>query len=150
MSTPLMYPTGKSGNDFTHPFAGNHARVIRLRASVAQVNAGFTLLPARRGIKWQIDDGYMIAIGGAASGATDVRILGTRAGSSVALAVAAVAGLTQSTLIRMGAAAVVILADGASFTPLDANTAVTVGKTGGTLATSTFVDFMVTYSPIKA
>lgn len=124
----------------------------RTRVTVAQVNAGFVLLPALPGVRWRITDLIMIAIGGAASGATDVRLLGTRAGASVALGIAAVAGLTQSTVLRLGSpfatagtASIVALADGASFTQLDANTAVTAAKTGGSLATSTFVDFILKF-----
>lgn len=124
----------------------------RTRVTVAQINAGFTLLPAIPGVKWRIDDLKMIAIGGAASGATDVRLLGTRAGAGVALGIAAVAGLTQSTVLRLGSpfatagtASIVALADGASHTALDSNTAVTAGKTGGSLATSTAVDFLLSY-----
>ena len=118
---------------------------IRTRFTVAQINAGATLLPAVPGFAYRLVDAALIAVGGAASGATDVRILGTRAAGSVALLVAAIAALTQSALLRAGAANAVILADGASFTPLDANTAVTVGKTGGTLATATHVDVIASY-----
>lgn len=124
----------------------------RTRVTVAQINAGFTLLPALPGVKWRVDDLKLIAVGGAASGATDVRLLGTRAALSVALGIAAVAGLTQSTVLRLGSpfatagtASIVALADGASHTPLDANTAVTTGKTGGSLATSTAIDVLLTY-----
>lgn len=124
----------------------------RTRVTVAQINAGFTLLPAIPGVKWRLDDVKLIAIGGAASGATDVRILGTRAAASVALGIAAVAGLTQSTVLRLGSpfatagtASIVALTDGTSHTALDANTAVTIGKTGGTLATSTNVDVLLSY-----
>lgn len=124
----------------------------RTRVTAAQVNAGFTLLPAIPGVRWRVDDLKLIAIGGAASGATDVRLLGTRSGSAVALGIAAVAGLTQSTVLRLGTpfatagtASIVALTDGASHTQLDANTAVTVGKTGGTLATATHVDVLLSY-----
>jgi hypothetical protein len=119
---------------------------LRTRVTVAQINAGLTLLPAVPGFAYRLIDVSLIAIGGAVTGATDVRILGTRAAGSVALLVAAVAALTQSALLRAGAANAVILADGASFTPLDANTAVTIGKTGGSAATATHVDVALTYA----
>lgn len=119
---------------------------IRKRYTVAEINAGATHLPAPGvGFKYRVMDMAMIAVGGAATGATDVRILGTRAAGSVALLVAAVAGLTQSTFLRAGAANAAILADGASHTALDENTAVTVGKTGGALATATHVDVFTDY-----
>lgn len=150
-----LYPSG----------VGNKSRVVnglaieigvpkvqRTRVTVAQINAGFTLLPAIQGVKWRLIDLMLIAIGGAVTGSTDVRLLGTRAGSSVALGIAAVAGLTQSTVLRLGSpfatagtASIVALTDGGSFTPLDVNTAVTAGKTGGTAATATAVDFALTY-----
>lgn len=120
-------------------------QVVRTRFTVAQINAGATLLPAVPGFAYRVIDLDLIAIGGAVTGATDVRVLGTRAAGSVALLVAAVAALTQSALLRAGAANAVLLADGASFTALDANTAVTVGKTGGSAATATHVDVCVRY-----
>lgn len=124
----------------------------RTRVTIAQINAGFTLLPALPAVKWRIADLQMIAVGAAVTTATDVRLLGTRAAAGVALGIAAVAGLTQSTVLRLGSpfatagtASIVALADGASHTPLDANTAVTVGKTGGTGAGATAVDVLLTY-----
>lgn len=120
--------------------------VIRKRCTIAEVNAGVTLLAAPGiGFAYRMTDATMIAVGGAVTGATDVRILGTRAASSVALLVSAVAALTQSALLRAGATNAVILADGASFTVLDANTAITVGKTGGSAATATHVDVIVEF-----
>lgn len=120
-------------------------QTIRTRFTVAQINAGATLLPAVPGFAYRFTDYKAIAIGGAASGATDVRILGTRAAGSVALLIAAVAALTQSAVNRAGGANMTVLADGASFTPLDANTAVTIAKTGGALATATHVDVIADY-----
>jgi hypothetical protein len=128
------------------------AKSQRTRVTIAQINAGLTLLPAVPGVKWRINDLKMIAVGGAVTAATDVRLLGTRAASSVALGIAAVAGLTQSTVLRLGSpfatagtASIVALADGATFTQLDNNTAVTIGKTGGTAATATHVDVILEY-----
>lgn len=118
---------------------------VRRRCTVAEINAGVTLLAAVPGFKYRLVDYTIIAIGGAASGATDVRLLGTRSAGSVALTAIAVAALTQSTVNKPNSANNTLLADGASFTQLDANTAVTVGKTGGTLATSTHVDVLVSY-----
>lgn len=121
------------------------AKAQRTRVTTAQVNAGFTLLPALPGVRWRILDIKLIAIGGAASGATSVNIIGTRAAAAVQLLAAAVAGLTQSAVGRAGAANFAVLADGASFTQLDLNTAVTIGKVGGNLATSTAVDVIIEY-----
>lgn len=117
---------------------------LRTRATVAQINAGLTLLAAVPGYAYRLVDITLIAIGGAASGATAVVILGTRTGA-VTLISAAVAALTQSAVVKPNTANVTVLADGASYTPLDANTAVTIGKTGGSLATSTHVDVILNY-----
>lgn len=120
--------------------------VLRSRQSVASVNAGGTLLPAIAGWKYRINDINLISIGGAASGATAVVVNATQATVTVALLTAAVAGLTQSTLLRAGAANAAILADGVSLVANDVNTAITFGKTGGALATSTFIDFFISFS----
>lgn len=117
----------------------------RERFTVAQINAGATLLSAVPNYKYRITDMTLIAVGGAATVATAVTILGTRAAASVALLTAAIAALTQSAILRAGAANAVVLADGASHTDLDVNTAITVGKTGGTLAGATHIDVIVTY-----
>lgn len=151
-----IYPVGRStprrkniGGTFVEIGRLQHQRT---RVTIAQINAGLTLLPAVPGVKWRVADLQLIAVGGAVTGATDVRLLGTQAGSSVALGIAAVAGLTQSTVLRLGSpfatagtASIVALADGKSHVANDANKAVTVGKTGGTAATATHVDVLLTY-----
>lgn len=121
----------------------------RQRFTVAQVNAGATILSARAGIRYQMVDCALISIGGAAATATTVDILATQT-SSVKLVAAAVAGLTQSTLLRAGATNATILADGASFVANDVNTAITIGKTGSNVATATHIDVLLTYKMISA
>lgn len=155
-SDTRQYP-GASGMPHSRPILGfpvefGVAKFQRTRVTAAQVNAGFTLLPALPTVRWRLVDLILIAIGGAATTATDVRLLGTRAAASVALGIAAIAGLTQSTVLRLGSpfatagtASIVVLADGASFTQLDANTTVTVGKTGGSLAGATNIDVLLGY-----
>lgn len=124
---------------------GGAAFTERFRVTTAEVNAGKTLLAAIPGIKYRVVDCFFVAIGGAASGATTVDLLGTQATASAKLLAAAVAGLTQSAVLRMGASNATVLADGASFTVCDVNTAVTIGKTGGSLATATHIDVHLTY-----
>lgn len=156
MSQTRMYPVGAGEIDaqwmsgFFVEFSVE--KCLRTRVTTAQINAGFTLLPALLGVLWRVTDLIMIAIGGNAATSTDVRLLGTQAAASAALGVAAVAGLTRSTILRLGSpfatagtASIIALADGASHTQCDANTAITVGKTGGTLATCTAVDFILHY-----
>lgn len=125
---------------------------FRTRVPVADVNAGLTLLPALQRLAYRIIDITLVAVGGAATTATDARILGTRAGASVALLIAAVAALTQSAVVRPGlttvsgvSGACTVLADGGTFPTLDVNTAVTIGKTGGTMAGCTNIDVVISY-----
>jgi len=121
------------------------AQVLRSRVTTANVNAGATLLPAVPGFKYRIQDMTMISIGGAAATATTVDILATQSTSSVKLLAVAVAALTQSAVVRAGATNATVLADGASFVANDANTAITIGKTGSNLATSTHIDVLLQY-----
>lgn len=122
----------------------------RERVAVADVNAGFTLLPAVDGFKYQLVDVALIAIGGAVTGATTIDILATQASAVVKLLAAAVAGLTQNTLLRAGAANATILAAGVSFVENDLNTEVKIGKTGGNAATATHVDVLISYKLVPA
>lgn len=119
---------------------------IRRRFTTAEVNAGAALLPALPGVKYRMIDSYMIAIGGNAATATSVDIIATASATPRKLVAAAVAGLTQSAVARAGASNIAVLADGASFTANDANTAITVGKTGSDLATATAVDVSLTFA----
>lgn len=119
---------------------------VRSRFTVAEVNAGATILAAIAGYKYRVADVALIAVGGNAGTATTVDVLATQSASSVKLLAAAVAGLTQSTLLRAGATNATILADGASFVQNDANTAITIGKTGGSLATATHIDVLLSYT----
>jgi predicted RecA/RadA family phage recombinase len=118
---------------------------FRRRCTVAEINAGLTLLPAKAGIQYRMVDAIMISIGGNAATANSVDILATQAASGVKLIAAAVAGLTQSTVARAGATNIAVLADGASFVENDVNTAITIGKTGSNVATATHVDVLLSY-----
>lgn len=120
-------------------------RSVRARFATSEVNSGAVILPAIPGFRYRVQDMAMIAVGGNAATADSVDILGTRT-SGVKLMAGLVAGLTRSTLLRAGTATNgVILADGASFTAVDANTPITIGKTGSNLATATHVDVLITY-----
>ena len=119
----------------------------RTRATTAQVNAGLILLPAIPGVKWRIVDVSLIAIGGAATTNTSVDLLGTKSAAASRPLVAAVAALTQNTLLRAGATNAVILAGGASFTAHDANTAISITKQSGgsSMTVATHIDVQLTY-----
>jgi len=112
------------------------------RVTTAEVNAGHTLLVPPPGMKVRMIDCALIAIGGAATGATTVDILD----GATKLVAAAVAGLTQSALLRAGDTNGAILADGASFVVRAADAPITIGVTGSDLATATHVDVLLTFS----
>jgi hypothetical protein len=121
-------------------------RNIRRRCTTSEINAGVELLPAVPGFKYRMIDCTLIAIGGAAATATAVTVNGTQAASGVALITAAVAALTRSTIVKPNTGSVTVLADGASNVLNDVNTNINVGKTGGSLATATAVDVILTYT----
>lgn len=152
---------GKSGWTLTRPWAqwfvalaqkvaqiafNTGTRNLRTRVTTAQVNAGYTLLPALAGYKYRIYDVTMIAIGGNAATATAVTINATQSAGAAVLISAAIAALTQSAVVKPNSANVTVLADGASFIANDVNTAITIGKTGGALATATNIDVLLSYT----
>jgi hypothetical protein len=87
----------------------------------------------------------MCAIGGAVTQVTTVDVRATQSGAAAKLVAFGQAALTQSTLVRAGDAAGVILADGVSFTGGDTNTGITVGITGGDITVATHIDVYFTY-----
>jgi hypothetical protein len=119
----------------------------RFRNTIAEVNAGKTLLAALgAGYKYRLIDAYAISVGGAAAAVTTVDILGTQAAAGVKLVAFAQAQLTQSAIIRAGGTGGTVLADGASFVACDANAAITIGKTGSNVTTATHIDAVLTYA----
>ena len=119
---------------------------IRKRFTIAQINAGATLLPAIPGASYRMVDSFAIAIGGAVTTVTTVDVNALLATVSRKLVSFTQASLTQSTMVRAGGAGGTILADGASFTKNDINTAVTVLKNGADITVATHVDFHLTYA----
>jgi hypothetical protein len=118
----------------------------RSRVAVSDVNAGASLLPALSGYKYRLlPTSSIISVGGAAGAVTTVDVLGTQATSGVKLLAFAQANLTQSTVLKPGITGCAVLADGASFVANDANTAITIGKTGSTITTSTYFDVNLSY-----
>ena len=127
---------------------GNVLLTHRERVTAANVNAGKDLLAGITGFKYRLHDAALIAIGGNADGATTVDITGVQSTSPVKLLAAAVAGLTENTLLRAGATNATILADGASFVANDAAGKIAIAKTGSNLTTATHVDVLLTYEVI--
>lgn len=124
---------------------GGTLRQLQQRVTIAEINAGLTLLPAQPGLSYRLVDAFVIAVGGAVGAVTTVDILATLTTGRKLVAFAQ-ASLTQSTLLRAGASGATILANGASFTSNDANTAVTIGKTGSDVTTATHIDVTLFYT----
>lgn len=118
---------------------------VRHRFTAAQVNAGASVVAAAAGAL-RLVGASLTAIGGAAAGADAVVLLGTRAAAPVTLVSVDVGGLTQSALVESGDAAAVLLADGGSHAPLDANTPITIAKTGAALTGATHIDVVLKYA----
>lgn len=123
---------------------------IRQRFTIAEVNAGATLLAAIPGHKYRMVGCTAISVGGAAGAVTTVDVLATQSTSSVKLVAFAQANLTQSAVLKDGGTGATVLADGASYVANDANTAITVGKTGSSVTTATHIDINFTYVIEKA
>jgi hypothetical protein len=117
----------------------------RLRATIAEVNAGVEVLPALAGYKYRMIDCQFIAVGGAAAAHTTIDITGTQS-TAVKLAAFAVAQTAQNTVLRPGITGCAVLADGASFVACDAGAAVNLSKTGSAITTATHVDIEFTYA----
>jgi hypothetical protein len=117
---------------------------VRQRFTIAEINAGATLVPAVAGKSIRMVTCKAIAVGGAAGAVTTVDVLGTLSTGRKLVAFAQ-ANLTQSTVLTDGGTGAAVLADGASYTANDAGTAVTVGKTGSNVTTATHIDVIFDY-----
>jgi hypothetical protein len=117
---------------------------VRQRFTIAEINAGATLVPAVAGKSIRMVSCKAIAVGGAAGDVTTVDVLGTLSTGRKLVAFAQ-ANLTQSTVLTDGGTGAAVLADGASYTANDAGTAVTVGKTGSNVTTATHIDVIFDY-----
>lgn len=138
--TTNSYRTGAQGA------ASGVVLQTRQRFTAAQINAGADVVPAVPGRTPRLVSARMIAVGSAVTGATAIVLQGTRAAGAVALMSVPIAGLLQSALVEDGDAGATLLADGASYTALDAGTAITITKTGGAAVVTTGVDVVVEYA----
>ena len=116
----------------------------RTRFTIAQVNAGATIVPAVPGKAIRMIGAKVIAIGGAAGAVTTVDILGTQT-TAAKLVAFAQANLTWSTVLTDGGTGATVLEDGASYVANDVSTAVTIGKTGSDVTTATHIDVILQY-----
>ena len=117
---------------------------VRKRFTIAEVNAGATLVAAVTGKSIRMVNCKAIAVGGAAGAVTTVDVLATLSTGRKLVAFAQ-ANLTQSAVLTAGGTGAAVLADGASYTANDAGTAVTVGKTGSNVTTATHIDVIFDY-----
>ncbi len=116
----------------------------RQRFTIAEINAGATLLPAISGKSYRMVAAKAIAVGGAAGAVTTVDITGT-VSTSRKLVAFAQANLTQSAVVVDGGTGGTVLADGASYTANDSGTAILVSKTGSNVTTATHIDVIFDY-----
>ena len=116
----------------------------RQRFTIAEINAGATLLPAIPGKSYRMIGCKAISVGNAAGAVTTVDVTGT-VSTSRKLVAFAQASLTQSTVLTDGGSGAAVLADGASYTANDAGTAILVGKTGSNVTTATHIDVVFDY-----
>jgi hypothetical protein len=138
----IQIESGGLITDQVNPLVHN----LRTRLTIAQINAGATLLAAIAGKSYRITSCHAIAYGGAAGAVTTVDVKGTQSASVVKLVAFAQASLTQSTVLKMGGSGATVLADGASYTACDVNTAITVAITGSNVTTATGIDFILGYT----
>jgi len=117
---------------------------VRRRFSIAEVNAGATLVPAVVGKAIRMAACKAVAVGGAAGAVTTVDVIGTSTTARKLVAFAQ-ANLTQSTVLADGGTGAAVLADGASYTANDEGAAVTIGKTGSSVTTATHIDVVFDY-----
>ena len=116
----------------------------RVRFTIAEVNAGATLVAAITGKSIRMVSCKAIAVGGAAGAVTTVDVLGT-VSTARKLVAFAQASLTQSAVLTAGGTGAAVLADGASYTANDVSTGITVGKTGSSVTTATHIDVIFDY-----
>lgn len=117
----------------------------RMRILIADWNAGLVVLPAIPSFGYRLLDAQAVAIGAGVAGATTLDVVGVLAGSTRKLLSIAIAALTQSAVVKAGAANATVLADGASYTRNDINTAITVAVTGAAITGATAVDLTLEY-----
>ena len=110
--------------------------------TIAEINAGHTIVTVPAARQFRLVDVTAIAYGGACAAVTTVDL---KAGA-IFLATYAQVNLAQSTQLRTNSTGVTTLADGASYTAQTAGDDVTVNKTGADVTTCTGVRFVLSYA----
>jgi hypothetical protein len=132
----------------TGPGAGSGMYAKRVRTTIANVNAGATLVAAVTGRKLALVNVKVVAVGGAVTSttATGLAIIGTVSASPVNLLALTKAVLTQSSINTMTGTGTTVPADGGSFVDLDVTTGITIQATGGSdLAGASNIDVVIEY-----
>lgn len=115
-----------------------------VRITLAELNAGYTLVSAVTGKSIKVVNYYLRIIGGAATAATDVRIQDNN-GTPVVVVTAAVAALTENAEVN-GRETIANVTKGAGWmSALTASKALQIVKTGSAMTTLTHVDVIVEY-----
>ncbi len=118
------------------------ARVVCGRATVAQVNAGLTIVDAEAGRTNRVVWFHLRAIGGAASAVTTVDLKDT-AGTPITIATVAQTNLTENTLLIPTSTGVTL---GAGWNAdLTAEKGIQLTKTGSAVGTATHIEYCVVY-----
>ncbi len=118
-------------------------RCVEGQLTTSEVNTGTVVLPGKTQRTLTVTDFWMRAIGGNAETATSVDIVDTNS-SPVTAGKMAVGGLTQNTIARMGLATHSTNTNIGS--PLTKGKGLKIGKTGGSLATCTAIDYCIFYT----
>ncbi len=132
------------GSTVTGPGAGTVVYRKRVTPTVAQVHAGYTVLPAVTGLKYRLVDYSVVAVGGDVETQTHFYIKGTQGASAVNLVDIAAGALTRAYLNKPwmpNNTLLVSSSDLVAFNVCDANTAITLADDAqATTATSFIVE----------
>jgi hypothetical protein len=139
----------ESGSTITIPAASLDSPTIvqnvRVRAVIATVNTGFTLVAAQPGKSIRMISCKAIAYGAAVTTLTSVDVSGDD-GSAAILVSFLQASLTQSAVLKDGGTGATVLADGASYVANTAGVAITAKTVGTAGAGATGIDFIISYA----
>jgi hypothetical protein len=138
----------EDGSTVTIPAASLNSPTIvqnvRVRAVIATVNTGFTLVAAQPGKSIRMISCNAIAYGAAVTTLDSVDVSGDD-GSAAILVSFLQASLTQSAVLKDGGTGATVLADGASYVANTAGVAITAKTVGTAGAGATGIDFIMSY-----
>lgn len=158
--SPFLYPTAAetvrlNNRDYVVPTvefknwsialgAANDVVTTSQNVTVAQVNSGFTLVPAVSGRTLRVTHFFVQALGGATAGCTTVRLSDTSSGP-VDVATIAVAALTQNTVVTEATPTTVTLGTFGAAGQLSAGAGLQIREVGSACTTATSFNVSVQY-----